>query len=65
MLPKTFDEALRLIFSSSAKAPVCPCCGSKLLAIYGHGWDYDIIFCSKFACAWEHQYDTTTLIDEG
>ena len=59
MLPTTFAEAIAV-----QKELRCPKCGKPLICMYGGGWDYDIIFCSLYGCAWEHQYDTTTYMDE-
>jgi hypothetical protein len=42
----------------------CPECGEHMLAMLGHGWDYDRFICSKFMCDGEIELDTTTYTEE-
>jgi hypothetical protein len=40
--------------------PVCGICGSKMLPMYGCGWDYDHIVCPERDCGAEIMFETTT-----
>lgn len=38
----------------------CKFCGSELIFIYGVGWDYDRLICSKKYCTFEIELNSTT-----
>jgi len=38
----------------------CDKCGEPLLLMYGCGWDYDRVICSKSGCDFEVEYETST-----
>lgn len=38
----------------------CEICGSETIAIYGGGWDYDLIYCRDKNCGAEYEFPTTT-----
>ena len=42
---------------------LCPSCNSVLLMLYGCGWDYDRLVCSKYGCEYEVEFETTTMYE--
>ena len=43
---------------------LCPSCNSILLMLYGCGWDYDRLVCSKYGCEYEVEFETTTMYEK-
>ena len=37
---------------------ICPKCGESMLMMYGCGWDYDRLICSK--CDYEFEFEFTS-----
>jgi len=37
----------------------CPVCGCSVVDIYGYGWDYDRVVCSRSGCPWELELEIT------
>jgi hypothetical protein len=40
--------------------PVCDICGKSMRALYGCGWDYDILACSDPDCGADIVFSTST-----
>jgi hypothetical protein len=49
------------IFSELAKRHIkCEICGGETIALYGGGWDNDLIYCRDNECGAEYKFPTTT-----
>ena len=42
----------------------CEICGSDTIAIYGGGWDNDLIYCRANDCGAEYKFPTSTSVDD-
>ena len=53
------------IFSELAERHIkCEICGGETIALYGGGWDNDLIYCRDNECGAEYKFPTTTMPDE-
>jgi len=43
---------------------ICPKCGTKMLMMYGWGWDYDRWICPKRKCDYEIELEVSTYPEE-
>lgn len=46
----------------AARNPPCEICGKSTIALYGGGWDNDLIYCSDTECGGEIVFSTSTEI---
>lgn len=58
-MPPTFAEAVL-----KRHRLRCPKCGEHVLCVHGSGWDYDLLWCSAYGCDWEHEYESTSYLDD-
>lgn len=42
----------------------CEICGKDTIALYGCGWENDIIYCEDDACGAEYIFPTSTSVDD-
>lgn len=42
----------------------CPKCGSQLLRLWGHGWDWDLAVCGDKDCCYEKELDESTGLNQ-
>ena len=42
----------------------CEICGGETIALYGGGWDNDLIYCRDDDCGAEYKFPTTTCVEE-
>ena len=53
------------VFEQIAKQePSCEICGGEMIALYGGGWENDIIYCKDADCGAEYKFPTSTIVDE-
>jgi len=48
----------------ASQKPSCEICGGELIALYGGGFDHDIIYCRNANCGAEYNFPTSTVADE-
>lgn len=41
----------------------CEICGCDTIALYGGGWDNDLIYCRDIECGAEYVFPTTTIAE--
>ena len=53
------------LFEQIAKQkPKCEICGSETIALYGGGFENDVIYCSDDNCGAEYNFPTSTLAED-
>ena len=58
-----YPEMFKVLKFEPERYTICPECGSELRAMYGCGWDNDLIFCSKVSCGYEIQFESSTEVE--
>ena len=43
---------------------ICPLCGDPLIQLYGCGWDYDRLICSRYGCDYDLEFEGTSYPEE-